>query len=45
MYPTYSRTAIDDGVKSLPLDVELYQHARSLPEGKLDSDVKKPDLA
>ena len=29
-------THLDDGVKSLPLDVELYQHASSLLEGKLD---------
>ena len=35
-----------DGVKSLPLDVELYQHATSLAGGKLDPEfVKKPDLA
>lgn len=27
-------THLYDGVKSLPLDVELYQHASSLPEGK-----------
>ena len=39
-------THLYDGVKSLPLDVELYQHASSLPEGKLDSEfVKKPDIA
>ena len=39
-------THLYDGVKSLPLDVELYQHASSLPEGKLDSEfVKKPALA
>jgi SRSO17 transposase len=25
-----------DGRKSLPLDIELYQHADSLPEGKQD---------
>lgn len=35
-----------DGVKSLPLDVELYQHATSLAGGKKDPEfVKKPDLA
>ena len=27
-------THLDDGVRSLPLDIELYQHADSLPEGK-----------
>jgi SRSO17 transposase len=30
-----------DGVKSLPLDIELYQHASSLPEGKKDHRVPK----
>ena len=35
-----------DGVKSLPLDVELYQHASSLAGGKADpSFIKKPELA
>jgi SRSO17 transposase len=35
-----------DGVKSLPLDVELYQHASSLAGGKADpSFMKKPELA
>jgi len=35
-----------DGVWSLPLDIALYQHADSLPEGKKDKDfIKKPDLA
>ena len=35
-----------DGKKSLPLDIELYQHATSLPEGKKDpSFKKKPELA
>jgi SRSO17 transposase len=39
-------THLYDGVRSLPLDVELYQHADSLPKGKEDKDfVKKPDLA
>jgi hypothetical protein len=35
-----------DGVKGVPLDVELYQHASSLPEGKESADfLKKPALA
>lgn len=39
-------THLHDGVKSLPLDVELYQHASSLPEGKQDPEfIKKPDIA
>ncbi|MDZ4875820.1 MAG: IS701 family transposase ISNpu7 [Chroococcidiopsis cubana SAG 39.79] len=39
-------THLYDGVKSLPLDVELYQHASSLTQGKDDPEfVKKPDLA
>jgi SRSO17 transposase len=39
-------THLYDGVKSLPLDVELYQHASSLPEGKQDPEfIKKPDIA
>jgi hypothetical protein len=39
-------THLYDGVKSLPLDAELYQHATSLPEGKEDPEfVKKPDIA
>lgn len=39
-------THLYDGVKSLPLDVELYQHASSLPGGKQDPKfVKKPDIA
>ena len=39
-------THLYDGVKSLPLDVELYQHATSLAQGKHDPEfVKKPDLA
>ena len=37
-------THLYDGRKSLPLDVELYQHANSLPEGKKDQEFKKkPD--
>lgn len=39
-------THLYDGVRSLPLDVELYQHADSLPKGKEDENfVKKPELA
>ncbi|HEY9872345.1 MAG TPA: IS701 family transposase [Candidatus Obscuribacterales bacterium] len=39
-------THLYDGVKSVPLDVELYQHASSLPEGKEDPKfIKKPDIA
>jgi SRSO17 transposase len=39
-------THLYDGKKSLPLDIELYQHAKSLPEGKKDvSFKKKPELA
>ena len=39
-------THLYDGKKSFPLDIELYQHAQSLPQGKLDSEVlKKPELA
>ena len=35
-----------DGKKSLPLDIELYQQANSLPEGKQDPEFKKkPELA
>ncbi len=35
-----------DGVRSIPLDLAIYQHADSLPEGKDDKDfIKKPDLA
>ena len=38
-------THLYDEVKSLPLDVALYQHADSLPEGKQDPQFKKkPDL-
>ncbi len=39
-------THLYDGVRSLPLDVELYQHADSLPKGKENKDfIKKPDIA
>ena len=39
-------THLYDGQKSLPLDIELYQHADSLPEGKKDPKFKKkPSLA
>ena len=39
-------THLYDGSKSLPLDIELYQHASSLPEGKKDTEFKKkPELA
>jgi hypothetical protein len=39
-------THLYDGKKSLPLDIELYQHASSLAEGKKDIDFKKkPELA
>jgi len=39
-------THLYDGKKSLPLDIELYQHSSSLPEGKKDSQFKKkPELA
>ena len=39
-------THLYDGVKSLPLDVELYQHASSLAGGKADPlFMKKPELA
>lgn len=35
-----------DGVRKLPLDVALYQHASSLVQGKADPKfVKKPELA
>lgn len=35
-----------DGIKSLPLDIELYQKADSLPQGKSDPEFKKkPELA
>jgi SRSO17 transposase len=39
-------THLYDGKKSLPLDIELYQHASSLAEGKKDIEFKKkPELA
>jgi len=39
-------THLYDGKKSLPLDIELYQHGSSLPEGKKDIEFKKkPELA
>jgi len=39
-------THLYDGRKSVPLDVSLYQHASSLPEGKEDEEFeKKPELA
>ncbi len=39
-------THLYDGKKSLPLDIELYQHKNSLPEGKNDPEFKKkPELA
>jgi SRSO17 transposase len=39
-------THLYDGKKSLPLDLELYQHANSLPKGKKDIEFqKKPELA
>lgn len=39
-------THLYDGKKSLPLDIELYQHSNSLPEGKKDPEFKKkPELA
>ncbi len=39
-------THLDDEKKSLPLDIELDQHANSLPEGKKDPNFpKKPELA
>ncbi|EGJ30257.1 transposase [Moorena producens 3L] len=38
-------THLYDGKKSLPLDLELYQHATSLPNGNKDEEFKKkPDL-
>ena len=38
-------THLYDGKKSLPLDIELYQHASSLAEGKKDKEFKKkPEL-
>ena len=35
-----------DGIKSLPLDVELYQKADSFPQGNVDPEFKKkPEIA
>ena len=35
-----------DGVKGVPLDVQLYKHASSLEKGKEDPEfLKKPDIA
>ena len=34
-------THLYDGKKSLPLDIELYQHASSLQQGKKDIEFKK----
>ena len=34
-------THLYDGTKSFPLDIELYQHAESLPLGKKDPEFKK----
>ena len=40
------RRAIYDGIKSLPLDIELYQKADSLPKGNADPEFKKkPEIA
>ena len=39
-------THLYDGVRSLPLDIALYQHADSLPNGKEDENfLTKPELA
>ena len=39
-------TDLYDARKSLPLDIELYQHRNSLPQGKKDpAFLKKPELA
>src|SRR4028118_1500743 len=39
-------THLYDGKKSLPLDIELYQHSNSLAEGKQDPEFeKKTDIA
>ncbi len=34
-------THLYDGRKSLPLDIELYQHANSLAEGKQDREARR----
>ncbi len=39
-------THLYDGKKSLPLDIELYQDASSLAQGKKDTEFKKkPEIA
>jgi SRSO17 transposase len=38
-------THLYDGQKSLPLDIELYQHASSLPQGKKDKEIRLDKLA
>jgi SRSO17 transposase len=39
-------THLYDGKKSVPLDIEIYQHASSLKEGKEDKEFqKKPEIA
>jgi SRSO17 transposase len=39
-------THLYDGIKSLPLDRELYQKADSLPKGNADPEFKKkPEIA
>jgi hypothetical protein len=39
-------THLYDGKKSLPLDIELYQHSSALSEGKKDPEFKKkPEIA
>lgn len=39
-------THIYDGVRSFPFDVELYQKAENLPQGKDDPEFKKkPEIA
>ena len=39
-------TYLYDGIKSLPLDIELYQKADSLPKGNADPEFKnKPEIA
>ncbi|GAB4538121.1 MAG: hypothetical protein Tsb0014_27520 [Pleurocapsa sp.] len=37
-------THLYDGKKSLPLDIELYQHSNSLAEGKKDPEFKKKPI-
>jgi len=42
----WSQAISDDGRKSLPLDIKLYLHAKSLPKGKKDPEFKKkPTIA